>query len=169
MRRLAALIGCGLVLCPAVALAGGMSRVTIVGRGWGHGVGMSQWGAEGFALHGWGYRKILAHYYPGTTLLREPPLTVRVLLAEGRRAIVVSAKAPFRVRDVHGHVRVLGAGRHRLRGDVTIEPGRQPLAFGGSGYRGTLVLHGGNVINVLPLERYLRGVVPWEMPHRWNI
>jgi stage II sporulation protein D len=164
MRRLAALVCCGLVLAPAVALAG----VTIVGRGWGHGVGMSQWGAEGFALHGWSYRKILGHYYPATALLREPPRTVRVLLAEGRRTLVVSSKAAFRERDARGHVRVLRAGRHRLRGNVTVEPGAQPLSFDGAGYRGTLVLRGGNVINVVSLERYLRGVVPWEMPHRWN-
>jgi stage II sporulation protein D len=49
-----------------------------------------------------------------------------------------------------------------------VEPGAQPLALDGSGYRGKLVFRGGDVINVLPLERYLRGVVPWEMPHRWN-
>src|SRR5438874_3663722 len=38
------------------------------GHGWGHGVGMSQYGAYGYALHGSTYGQILAHYYPGTTL-----------------------------------------------------------------------------------------------------
>lgn len=38
----------------------------ITGRGWGHGIGMSQYGSRGFAEHGWGYRSILAHYYQGT-------------------------------------------------------------------------------------------------------
>jgi len=38
----------------------------VTGHGWGHGVGMSQWGAYGYALHGWKYGRILAHYYPGT-------------------------------------------------------------------------------------------------------
>jgi len=38
------------------------------GRGSGHGVGMSQWGARGFAEHGWTYREILAYYYPHTVL-----------------------------------------------------------------------------------------------------
>ncbi|PIE54906.1 MAG: stage II sporulation protein SpoIID [Dethiosulfovibrio peptidovorans] len=38
------------------------------GRGWGHGVGLSQWGARALALSGWPARKILYHYYPGTTL-----------------------------------------------------------------------------------------------------
>jgi stage II sporulation protein D len=38
------------------------------GRGFGHGVGMSQWGAQGMALKGSSYQQILAHYYVGTSL-----------------------------------------------------------------------------------------------------
>ena len=38
------------------------------GKGFGHGVGMSQWGAQGMALKGAGYPEILAHYYTGTAL-----------------------------------------------------------------------------------------------------
>ena len=40
------------------------------GRGWGHGVGMCQWGAMAMAEQGWTAEKILAHYYPGTTIRR---------------------------------------------------------------------------------------------------
>ena len=36
--------------------------------GYGHGVGMSQWGAVGYASNGWSYQQILQHYYPGTSL-----------------------------------------------------------------------------------------------------
>ncbi|WP_457570660.1 SpoIID/LytB domain-containing protein [Desulfovulcanus sp.] len=36
------------------------------GKGYGHGVGMSQWGAQGLANQGQNYRQILNHYYPGT-------------------------------------------------------------------------------------------------------
>ena len=36
--------------------------------GYGHGCGMSQWGAVGYARNGWSYQDILQHYYPGTTL-----------------------------------------------------------------------------------------------------
>ena len=36
------------------------------GAGWGHGIGMSQWGAYGYAKHGAGYREILDHYYRDT-------------------------------------------------------------------------------------------------------
>lgn len=42
----------------------------IAGRGFGHGVGMCQFGAEGLARDGWTAREILAHYYPGSTLER---------------------------------------------------------------------------------------------------
>ena len=38
------------------------------GRGFGHGVGLSQWGAQGMALQGASYQQILAHYYVGTAL-----------------------------------------------------------------------------------------------------
>jgi stage II sporulation protein D len=38
------------------------------GKGFGHGVGMSQWGAQGMALAGASYQQILAHYYLGTAL-----------------------------------------------------------------------------------------------------
>ncbi len=42
--------------------------VTLYGRGWGHGVGMSQWGAKAMADHGWSAEKILEFYYPGTSI-----------------------------------------------------------------------------------------------------
>ncbi|MFD3004260.1 SpoIID/LytB domain-containing protein [Thermus tengchongensis] len=38
------------------------------GRGAGHGVGLSQWGAKGMAEAGYGYREVLGHYFPGTFL-----------------------------------------------------------------------------------------------------
>ena len=47
----------------------------MVGRGWGHGIGMSQWGAYGYAKHGWTYEQILKHYYTGISLGRSPATT----------------------------------------------------------------------------------------------
>ena len=41
---------------------------TFVTNGYGHGVGLSQTGANGYAQNGWSYLEILAHYYPGTTV-----------------------------------------------------------------------------------------------------
>ncbi|HOM25207.1 MAG TPA: stage II sporulation protein SpoIID, partial [Thermosynergistes sp.] len=46
--------------------AGGI--VSFYGRGWGHGVGMSQWGAKAMAERGWSARQILNHYYPNTEI-----------------------------------------------------------------------------------------------------
>jgi stage II sporulation protein D len=40
----------------------------IAGKGYGHGVGLCQWGADGMARAGKGYRDILARYYLGTSL-----------------------------------------------------------------------------------------------------
>ena len=42
--------------------------VRVRGRGWGHGVGMSQWGAHGLALRGASAAEILDHYYTGVSL-----------------------------------------------------------------------------------------------------
>ena len=42
--------------------------ITFTTRGYGHGVGMSQYGANGMAKRGYSYIDILSHYYPGTTL-----------------------------------------------------------------------------------------------------
>ncbi len=47
-------------------------RFTLHGAGWGHGVGLCQIGAAVMATQGHDYRRILAHYYPGTTLGSAP-------------------------------------------------------------------------------------------------
>ena len=61
------------VLSPAPTPAPGSATildasVTFHGRGWGHGVGLSQYGARGRALAGQSAATILSHYYPGTTV-----------------------------------------------------------------------------------------------------
>lgn len=49
----------------------GTEAFTFTVWGYGHGCGMSQMGAWGYAANGWGYADILAHYYPGTTLVTQ--------------------------------------------------------------------------------------------------
>lgn len=49
------------------------------GRGYGHGVGMSQWGARRMAERGLTYQEILSYYYPGTEIIRLPDLTAKKL------------------------------------------------------------------------------------------
>lgn len=46
----------------------GNSNIVFMGKGWGHGVGLSQWGAKSLAENGWTTRKIIDHYYPGTQI-----------------------------------------------------------------------------------------------------
>jgi stage II sporulation protein D len=153
------------------------------GRGWGHGVGMSQWGAEGYARHGYGYRQILGHYYPQTHLGLAGPRDVRVLLVEPQGAVRVGSSAPFLAVDAMGRKVHLPAGsvvldrqlvlRHRhVRQPLRFEAGAQPLRVAGAAYRGSVVVKvkpdGLMAVNVLPLDRYLRGVVPWEVPVGWQ-
>jgi stage II sporulation protein D len=161
------------------ALAHGGTVFLLDGRGWGHGVGMSQWGAEGYARHGLDYRRILAHYYPHTHIAATTPRDVRVLLQQGQPMFRVGSSAPFLVVDARGekvHLSprtvVVRPGFKRLVFPLRFEPGIQPLRLGGAGYRGAIVVKakpgGLMAVNVLPLDRYLRGVVPWEVPVGWH-
>ena len=100
------LIALSLLLVPFVSAASaqsddpeptpGEALFVVSGRGWGHGVGMSQWGAYGMAREGYDHEQILAHYYYGTKVGRAGTKQVRVLLAEGRRAVTLSSPVPFR-------------------------------------------------------------------------
>jgi stage II sporulation protein D len=171
----------------ALVLPGGARAAPVFvleGGGWGHGVGMSQWGAEGYARHGYDYRRILAHYYPHTELAAVPTHLVRVLLKEKQRVVRISSAAPFLVVDAHDRKVHLRAGQkvavtprfavrgRRLTAPLRFEPGSQPVSAGGRAYRGDLLVKarpgGLMVVNLVPLELYLRGVVPSEEPGGWH-
>jgi SpoIID/LytB domain protein len=183
------------VLCFAVLALGGSAGASVrqaplpvtsfvfVGHGYGHGIGMSQYGALGYAQHGFAYPQILAHYYPGTTLGSAPGLVLRVLLAENKKALTVSSTAPFSVRDGVGATHALAAGAYTFGpelmlagaafpGPLLFSPGAAPLALAGKAYRGRLraivAPKGLEAVNVVPLESYLYGVVPSEMPYIWS-
>jgi SpoIID/LytB domain protein len=72
--------------------AGG-SGVTVYGSGYGHGLGMSQWGAYGLAKAGWGYTRILRHFYSGTKVAvpAQPVKSIRVGLTYDRSIIHLKA------------------------------------------------------------------------------
>ena len=143
------LIGC--LLAPAGARAAGLFYVR--GGGNGHGIGMSQYGADGYAQHGADYRTILAHYYQGTALGQTDPVrTVRVLLADGPSAAVQRRHRrrpaePGRLHHLHrvGHARRTAPAerrwrRRRERPTLTVT-GPGPLRVAGKGtYRGSLQL-----------------------------
>ena len=178
LRRL--LLALGVVVLSLPAQAGAGTLFMVDGRGWGHGVGMSQYGARGYAEAGWGYQRILAHYYRGTELRVVPARPVRVLLAERVSAVQISSTKPFKVVDARGNARKLKPGTQNLvaaklkelRLPLRYVAGAAPLVLDGTGYRGALLVHrqGGRltIVNRLPLDRYLRGVVPWEMPDDWH-
>jgi SpoIID/LytB domain protein len=157
------------------------------GRGWGHGVGMSQYGALGFAQQGVGFEEILAHYYPGTTLGPAKVAAMRVLLVEAKPRVTIASAAPFEVQDASGEIYELqprtltldntlsvtvdGIPRV-LPAPLVVRPGvGSPLKVGTSAYRGQLEvrLTGTrlSVLNTVGLEAYLQGVVPGEMPNAW--
>jgi SpoIID/LytB domain protein len=64
------------------------------GSGYGHGIGMSQWGAYGLANKGWTYRQILTHFYSRTKVVESStlPKKIRVGLTSGRTTIHLAAK-----------------------------------------------------------------------------
>lgn len=65
--KLVALTGGAQVYQPAA----GPATYVIDGRGYGHGVGLSQWGARGMATLGMDYKAILTHYYTGTQVVQK--------------------------------------------------------------------------------------------------
>lgn len=74
----------GAPLRPAVSgLADPSPNVVLRGSGWGHSVGMSQYGAYAMARAGRSHDQILKHYYPGTTTRTENAGEVTVRLANG--------------------------------------------------------------------------------------
>lgn len=105
--------------------------VRVLGRGWGHGVGMSQWGAHGLALRGASYTDILNHYYTDVAVGPGPdPGAIEVGLAWQQNALTISGA--FRVVDGNGETLVddaLGTWRFRPQGPgaIGIDP---PAGFG---------------------------------------
>ncbi|HEX8026443.1 MAG TPA: SH3 domain-containing protein, partial [Candidatus Limnocylindrales bacterium] len=73
--------------------------VELYGRGYGHGVGLSQYGAYGRAAAGQTYQTILAHYYLGTTLGPSSSTQVRVLVLSGFAA---SSTNPLKLYGLGG-------------------------------------------------------------------
>lgn len=91
------------ILAAALALMGlsfsssqasaGPAAFTISGQGWGHGVGMSQWGARGRAANrGETYDQILRYYYTGTTVTAATGISsnVRVLVSSGAASLTLT-------------------------------------------------------------------------------
>jgi stage II sporulation protein D len=160
----------------------------VTGRGWGHGVGLSQYGAYGFAQKGWPYSKIVLHYFRGTELGAAPVSRVRVLLTSGVSTLKIGSAGAFRVRDATGATHDVEPGTYTLTpalklsvdgaaaaralpGPLLFQPAGTPLALKRR-YRGSIqvdVVNGKlRAVNMVNLEQYLYGVVPSEVPFTWH-
>ena len=199
---------------PAAAGAATPSSVTLTGHGWGHGVGMGQWGALGYSLQGQTYSWLLDHYYGGTTMATLPDAPIRVRLVENDgNDVIVTAGAAFTAGGksfTAGQAALMRltstpdtwavfqgpgcAGPWTQIGTATDNGGSGPAAqavpsvspadatraqalqlctVNGNIYlRGSIAAAqiGGvpRTVNVLPMEQYLRGVVPSESPAYWG-
>jgi SpoIID/LytB domain protein len=189
--------------------------ITFAGHGWGHGRGMGQYGALGYAIDSsWGYAAILAHYYGGTTLsgwaghpaggAGNPTISVELTRLTGADTLVRSNNGPILINGVSSGasaVRVsrvggafqaytgptcwgpwspinglLGSGLTISttgdQADVNNSPIVCELGRGETLYRGHLaVVYAGGTqyaLNIVPIEDYLRGVVPRESPASWG-
>ena len=188
MRRIFPLIALALLALPTAA-SSASTKYQVEGRGFGHGVGMSQYGADGYAQHGWSYQQILGHYYTGTDLGKTSTQTVRVLLQDNRSAVSfegaskVGGKSAdpttrYKAKPTSGGVKVSGLGTFAVPLAVKSATGAIRLIGGadngvGSGaYRGGLELRGGSshglmAVNTVDLDGYVKGVVPGEVPASW--
>jgi stage II sporulation protein D len=159
------------------------------GRGFGHGVGMSAYGAYGFALHGKDYRFILDHYYSGTALgTLDGPRVVRVLLdisgddvgftdatgacgealdpERGYQAhrsgssVVLRSSAGKPIASCGQRLRAAGKGKIAIEGIGSFRGALETVPT--ESEAGSL-----NVVNALAVDQYVKGVIPNESPPSW--
>jgi stage II sporulation protein D len=189
--KAAAAIACTGLLAAGLAPAAAKARTTwtVSGHGFGHGVGMGQYGAYGYALHGASYRFILGHYFQGTTIGTAPKSRVRVLLTIAGGDVTFSRATsacgrtldpakPYRAALKGAAVSLL-SGRGRALadcGESLRAAGNGRVQVRGNGtYRGALLVvptsRGGtlNVINAVGIDAYAQGVIAGEMPSSWPI
>jgi stage II sporulation protein D len=188
-RRIAAIIAvvaglCGLAAAPAL----GAAKWVVKGAGFGHGIGMSQYGSSGYAKRGFDYAAILAHYYTGTTIGTVQSQPVRVLLLQApsirfsgansacgadlteSKTYTAKRKGAKVMLTTKAGGRVANCGALlSASGGFTVE------LFGKGSYHGTLEIRsakgGGRLsaINSVDIEDYVRGVVPRESIPSWPL
>jgi stage II sporulation protein D len=181
------------------------STIRLSGHGFGHGYGMSQWGAYGAAsVHGLSWRAITAFYYPGTRLVNLGNPRIRVRLdSVGTGNLNVVNTAGLQLAGKALPATATGVTRFRAKSlpaagrmqvDKLTAAGWKPyigiaspavfsspagvvnvlLANGSSRvYRGSMYANRKTAttvttVSVLPMESYLRAVVPAEMPSSWH-
>jgi stage II sporulation protein D len=189
VRRLLPLIALLIAVAPAAAA----DAYTIPGHGNGHGVGMSQYGAYGYAKHGVGYRDILRHYYRHTSVEETSSRKIRVLLQDGSSTIALagatqagdrslSASRTYRARLRGSKIAFYRDGERifSVSSPVLVSSSHHSVRLGGTAingvtdgaYRGGIELRASSsgglaAINQLSVDNYVKGVVPGEVPASW--
>ncbi len=188
MRRISLLVA----LLGAFAFASSAPAATIFvikGQGWGHGVGLSQWGSYGLATgyavdHQFTWQEIVAHYFQNTTI-GDRGGYVSVFLAGGRQSATigpgfkVSAGSRSVVHSGDATVSRTSTGRIKVSGirgsfvsPATFGPTGGPLHLNGRHYRGKLIVSVSagalRIVNRLGIDAYVRGVVTNESPASWG-
>src|SRR3954452_18990479 len=179
----------------ASAASSSSSNWTIRGAGFGHGIGLSQYGAYGYAAHGADWKSIALHYYQGTHLGNFAGRTIRVLLQSGNGTVWVSGatRAGSHKLDSSKSYRLMRKGLNSVElrtargkriatmdGVVPVSSSSGSVALGGRAmnglsdgrYRGVIEVRPGTfgglmAVNALPLDDYIRGVIVGEMPTSW--
>lgn len=188
------------------------AELAVKGHGFGHGRGMGQFGAFGYAtgLSGgpWDHSTILGHFYGGTTVghINDNPLMAVLLKARNGQAMVIYRETGLQITGITGNPTAV---RVTLRPDGVFDvqtgtscqdtsatPAVQvaspvrvdPVAGSGdkalrlcnsdgsaTAYRGALVALdksarnlGQEVVNVVNMDDYMKGVVPRESPASWG-
>jgi stage II sporulation protein D len=186
MRRL--LLATALLTLSVPVTADAATRWVVKGGGWGHGLGMSQYGAYGQAEAGRNHRTILRHYYRNTEFGHATG-TVRVLLLAsvgsstfaganrvggkgidpGKTYSATRSGGNVVVRTLRGKRIARSSGVMRVTGPNGV------VTVGTKGtYRDAIELRPGlsggvTVVNKVGLENYIRGVVPNESPASWPL
>lgn len=120
---------CGLLLGVAFLVAAAFPAAALgadfvfQGKGWGHGVGLSQWGAWGAAQDGKDFQWILDFYYPGATLelLAEPDPEIKVKISSEPWLSVYSITQDYKQVDVGASASALSLVKKSASGESTEE------------------------------------------------
>lgn len=160
MRRIALVLTliAGLVLSLGTAAAG--ATFTFHGSGWGHGIGLSQWGAQGLATKGWGPSKIVRHYYKGTTVAqRTPPAgRFRIGILQYQNSVTLRAvRGGFRLKLSNG--RLLSTAQEGWTRKVLIRRVNGQNTYRIKNGAGKLIAQGGSPSNHLLAVRESGSVI----------
>ena len=182
-------------------------EITVTGRGFGHGIGMSQYGALGRAKAGDSWKQILSFYYPHTGLDGANGKIRVVLEGDTSTDVTVRPRSDLTAQSLgNGRTWKLPAkvdgrrvsqwritpdgsrsqisantnrwhGWRTAKGEAQFNAGGAAITLltpnGAHAYRGILrsavpgTGKGRDTVNVLPLESYVKGVVPSEVPALW--